>query len=192
MNICIFGDSIVWGETDTSYGGWAQRIKLFALRRNKDNVYVLGVPGDTSHDLLVRIQGEAIARNAEKIIVAIGINDCQFVKSSEENRVSEEDFLNNLEKIFQIAESITSDVSFISLTRVDEGKTTPISWNNDKYYFNKTIDRYDHILHSFCNERGISLIDINDCVREGDLGDGLHPGERAHKRIFQKVVDTIL
>src|SRR3989338_5799563 len=132
MNIVIFGDSITWGAYDPDQGGWATRLRnYFEAKDDEINIYNLGIPGDTTADLLKRIEIEARSREPKVIIIAIGINDARFIHSTHSLRVSPEEFQQNITKLNSIAQEFTNKVVFVGLTVVDESKTAPISGSMD-------------------------------------------------------------
>ncbi|MDO8660927.1 MAG: SGNH/GDSL hydrolase family protein, partial [Candidatus Woesearchaeota archaeon] len=85
--IMVFGTSTEWGAWDEK-GGWVDRLKQHCNQLHlKDPekyyvVYNLGVSGDTSRELSVRIREEFRARKdpAEKniIILSVGGNDAAY------------------------------------------------------------------------------------------------------------------
>lgn len=64
MVICIFGDSITWGASDSEKGGWVERLKIYFGEKYDINVYNLGISGDATEDLLVRIEKELRSRKS--------------------------------------------------------------------------------------------------------------------------------
>lgn len=192
MNICIFGDSITWGAYDPQNGGWVNRLRNYFEAQDKDiDVYNLGVSGDSTIDLLDRIEIEAKSREANLFVFAIGVNDAQFIHSTNSNRISDNDFENNIKKLFEIANKFTSKIIFVGLTLIDEAKTKPIPWNTDKTYTNERIRNFDKIIEDFCSKHNLKFIPINDLLNNGDLIDGLHPNTQGHIKIFEKVKPEI-
>ena len=192
MNICIFGDSITWGAYDPQNGGWVNRLKNYFEKQGEDNdVYNLGVSGDSTTDLFERIEIETKSREANLIIFAIGVNDAQFIHSTNSNRISDGDFESNIKKLFEIAKEFTSKIIFIGLTPVDETKTKPIPWNTDKTYTNERIKKFDQIIENFCLKNNLKFIPINDLLNNDDLIDGLHPNTQGHIKIFDRVKPEI-
>lgn len=194
--ICIFGDSITWGATDHEGGGWAARLRNYfeskGLRVDQDvDVYNLGVSGDNTDDLIARFSVEMGAREPNMVIFAIGINDSQFVISENRNRISLENFRNNLEKMIELAQERGCSVILIGLTRVDESKTTPIPWNTDKKYLNEYIQTYDSVLQDISEKKGLPFIAMSDVVQLEDLEDGLHPNTNGHKKMFDAIKGKI-
>lgn len=192
MNILIFGDSITWGAYDPEQGGWATRLRnYFEAKDNDIDVYNLGISGDTTADLLERIEIEAKSREPNLIVFAIGINDAQFIHSTNDLRVSPDEFQQNLAKLFSIGKKFTDKVVFVGLTRVDESKTTPIPWNTDKSYTNENIERVDNAIKKFCEDNKLKFIPMESVVGNDDLIDGLHPNTEGHVKIFERMKSEI-
>ncbi len=196
MNIIIFGDSITWGAYDPEQGGWATRLRNYLEEKdNNTNVYNLGISGDTTANLLARIEVEAKSRKPNLIIFAIGINDAQFIHSTNNLRVSLDEFQQNLAKLLSIAKKFTDNVVFVGLTKVDESKTTPIPWNANKSYTNENIERIDNAIKKFCENNKLKFIPMDSVVGNDNLIDGLHPNTKGHIKIFNRMkseVESIL
>ena len=192
MNICIFGDSITWGAVDHDKGGWAERLKTYFMERQEGvNLYNLGVSGDNTDDLLKRFDVEASAREAALIVFAIGINDSQYIKTTDNPRVSLEKFENNIFELVKQAKKFTNKILFVSPTRVDESKTMPIPWDTVKYYDNENIKKYSDLLKKFCNEERLTYVDIQNLLDTEDLYDGLHPFPQGHQKIFEIMKEAV-
>ena len=188
MNILIFGDSITWGAYDPEQGGWATRLRnYFEAKDNDTDVYNLGVSGDTTADLLNRIEIEVKSREPDLIIFAIGINDAQFIHSTNGLHVSLDEFQQNLAKLLSVAKKFTDKVVFVGLTKVDESKTTPIPWSTDKSYTNENIKRLDNAIEKFCEDNNLKFIQMENVVSNDDLIDGLHPNTKGHIKIFNRM-----
>ena len=192
MNILIFGDSITWGAYDPEQGGWATRLRnYFEEKDSNTNVYNLGISGDTTADLLERIETETKSREPNLIIFAIGINDAQFIHSTNGLRVSLDEFQQNLAKLLSVAKKFTDKVVFVGLTKVDESKTTPIPWNTDKSYTNENIKRLDSAIEKFCEDNKLKFIPMESVIGNDDLIDGLHPNTRGHIKMFERMKSEI-
>ncbi|MFH1864201.1 MAG: GDSL-type esterase/lipase family protein [bacterium] len=195
MNICIFGDSIVWGACDYEKGGWVERLKSYLMQNKEDvDVYNLGVSGNNTQDLLKRFDAEIAARKSETadvIIIAVGINDAQYIKTRENPRVNLKEFEENMSVLLGKAREITKRVIFVGLTSVDESKVMPIPWDETKYYENGIIQKYDAVVDEVCQKQGVPFISLFDVLNDQDLEDGLHPNSSGHKKIFDKVLEKI-
>lgn len=138
-----------------------------------------------------RIENESKVREPNIIIFAVGVNDAQFIHSTNSNRISDNDFRNNLKKLHEIAKKFTTKIIFVGLTPVDESKTKPIPWNADKTYTNERIKKFDQIIENFCSENNLKFIPINDLLNNDDLIDGLHPNTQGHIKIFERTKPEI-
>ncbi|NMJ77233.1 hypothetical protein GLU64_02385 [Nanohaloarchaea archaeon] len=102
--IFAFGHSVTYGKGDTE-GGWTQRLDRELKNLNLENeVYNLGIPGDTTKQLLDRTEEvtRRIYSEADVLImIQIGANDIQKVGG--ELRVPPGKFEENLQKIIEKA-----------------------------------------------------------------------------------------
>lgn len=179
MNICIFGDSITWGACDYEKGGWAERLKMYYLENGDDvHVYNLGIAGETTLDLLKRVEIEARNYQPDMIVIAIGIND------SKNLGIELEGFNKNITKLTEISKKIASKVIFVGLTRVDEAKQLE--------YKNENIEKYDLTIKTFCQKAGLDYIEINKVITKIDLdADGIHPNSSGHEKMFQLILHRL-
>lgn len=200
----MFGDSIAFSSSDL-VNGWVQRLASFLGMKNLSGddyycLYNLAVPGNTTEDLLKRFNFEVKQRFSEDeeviIIFAIGINDSQFLRSQNDNRISLKELSGNVEKLIASAKGFSSKIVFLGLTPVDELKTIPIPWNKDKSYKNEYIKRYDSVIKNICKREGVYFVDISSKISVGDfknlLEDGLHPNLEGHRKIFEILKDFLI
>jgi lysophospholipase L1-like esterase len=205
--LLVFGDSITWGAWD-SEGGWATRLKKYtdnqAIKNDVDDydtVYPLGISGDTTNDLLKRLEAELINRidveSNTVVIIAIGINDSQLSISDYSNEISLEDFNKNFQAFFKIIKNNNvKDIIIVGLNPVDENLVNPMPWKPTHGYTNEQIRKYDNYLQQFSNENKLLFINIYDCFENTDdykklLSDGLHPNDKGHVLIFNEVLDKL-
>lgn len=139
-NICVIGDSIVYGAWDEEKHGYVNRLRE-DLKENKqvENVYALGIPGETTAGLLKRLDSELTPRTPDTIIIGIGINDTIYIKNKQQESINIKEFISNISKIIAIATTYTNNILMLGLTNVIEERTTPILWNDNEIYFNDTI-----------------------------------------------------
>lgn len=65
-NICILGDSIVYGAWDEEKHGYVNRLREDLKENNQvENIYGLGIPGETTAGLLKRIDTELKIRRVK-------------------------------------------------------------------------------------------------------------------------------
>lgn len=204
VQILVFGDSIAYGAWDRE-GGWVHRLRKFVDEKNLSCedfyclIYNLGISGDTTSNLLERLELETKSRlkEGEEIvfIFAVGINDSQFIHSQNNLRTAPEKFAENVEKIIKTAQKFSAKIVFVGLFPVDERKTTPIPWNTDKSYKNEYVKKYNDIIRAVCEKNKIYFIDIFDKMKndyQHFLEDGLHPNSFGHQKIFESVKDFLI
>lgn len=186
MNICIFGDSIVWGLWDKEAGGWAERLRLsLAFKGFKGDIYNLGISGDTSDGLLRRFESEALARDADIVIISIGVNDSATDESGN-LLTSPQQFEQNLRDITGSAQDGGLLTIFLDLTNIDESKTNPVPWAG-VYYSEEDLIKYSEIIKTIADESGSDFCSVRGLLKNEDLSDGLHPNEIGHAKIAATV-----
>lgn len=193
-NICVFGDSIVWGAWDKEKAGWVNRLAIYCQNKNnEDIVYNLGIPSETTSDLIKRIKNECESRNPNTVIISIGINDALYLNDIEKNKIDIETFENNIEEIIDICKIYTRNILFIGLTRVNEKYTVPISWNHNESYFNKNIGKYNQKIKECCIKKQIAFLNILDTMEMQNLSsDGIHPNEMGHRKLFEILKEELM
>ena len=196
INILVFGDSITYGAWDKEKGGWVNRLRLALENDYSNNYYTifnLGISGDVTENIKDRFDNECKIRfnkNDNTIIIfSIGINDTQNVK--DEDRVSLETFRNNIITLINSAKKYTDNILFIGLTKVDESKVTPLTWDKEKSYLNTKIINFDKELKNICLENNVDYLYIYDLLEVDELFDGLHPNNVGHQKICDKVKTKI-
>jgi lysophospholipase L1-like esterase len=196
MRILVFGDSITQGFGDTE-GGWVERfrhdydvetIKDLRANTNYPTIFNLGISGDTTTNLLKRIESETEARlwPGERIIVliAVGTND---------DALSQHDSVGpNLSKMIEILDPVTDDILLMGNTACDEKLTRPVFWA-DVHYKNEDLHKTEQIIKATANKHSKKFIPIFDRFKEeldkgkNLLADGLHPNNEGHELIFHIV-----
>jgi lysophospholipase L1-like esterase len=201
--ILIFGDSITYGACDLE-GGWVARLRKFVDQKGLSDpdyyylVYNLGISGNNSTDILKRFEFEAQQRVKEEgetiIIFALGTNDSQLFAGK--FRTGPEEFKNNLQQLEVLANKFTKKIIFVGLFPVDEAKTCPIPWHQEKFYKNENIVRSNQLIKEFCQQNKLLFIDIYDKFINTDyknlLEDGLHPNTEGHQRMFAIIKDELI
>jgi acyl-CoA thioesterase I len=193
-NICIFGDSITWGAVDKAEGGWAQRLKKF-IDNNTDEyeTYSLGVSGDTTINLLKRFEIESQARNPEIIILAIGTNDSAYINEINNTVIPLDLFEKNIKELINLARKFTQQIVIIGLPKVDESKVQPFrDSSTGKQYANNNLKKYSDKLAEISRENQLIFIDVFNILSVEDLGDGLHPNENGHKKLYEYIKNKLI
>lgn len=196
-NIGIWGDSITYGAWDTA-GGWADRLRIFLHQRAIDSkfeeyfwVYNLGIPGETSRDLVKRFEAEREPRTPDLILFAIGINDTCGKGPERKPRVPLEEYRKNIEQLAAAAKQHAEKIAFVGLVFVDEAATQPFN-GEDAYFSHADMIRYDEVLREICAKEDIPFIDMLNVLSVEDLYDGLHPNTEGHQKMFARIKDELI
>jgi len=193
-NICIFGDSITWGSVDKKEGGWAQRLRKFIDNKtNEYEIFSLGIGGDTSTNLLKRFEIESQARNPQIIIFAIGTNDSAYIKELDNVVTPINLYEENVKKLISLARKFTQTIVLVGLPIVDESKVHPfLDSSTGKCYSNDNLKKYSDKLAGLAMKNKLLFINIFPILSTEDLGDGLHPNESGHKKIFEQIKNRLI
>lgn len=189
MRICILGDSVTYGGY--VHNNWVNLLR-WHLEKNasKDyEVFNLGINGNTSHDILQRIQVELAARNPDLVVLACGVNDSCTVKNIP--TVTEQEFAANVKKISKCARSFTDDVMFVGLVLGDDSLLKPYPESTSgKCYDRERVRRYDQIIQKLTAESGNKYVHLFDKLEFKDFVDGLHPNEAGHQKMFVEIISS--
>jgi lysophospholipase L1-like esterase len=208
MRVLVFGASTAQGYWD-SLGGWADRLKKHYDQLQMQNFSIeqprvmnLGVSGDTTAEVLKRLESESKSRQNDKglaIIIQVGSNN-----AAEQNDLTvstAKEYQKELENIIEMAQKFTDKIIIIGFPAVDESKTNPIEWA-DLYFKNRNIVMFENAAQETTKEADIPFIAIHQefskRIEAGEVlqaHDGLHPNNKGHELIFQlvrPVLDEVL
>lgn len=208
MRVLVFGDSITQGMWAIE-GGWVELLRKhydgLAIKdlkhNNQPEIFNLGVSGDTTRNLLARIELETKVRkwpgDPQIAVVAIGTNDDLFQKGKQ--WVEPPEFRANIQKIIDILTPLVKDILFVGNVAIDESLTTPVFWDNI-HYTNAELKKYEEIIKEVTKAQNISFVPIFDKfmteqTKRNLLADGLHPNDEGHKliaRLVQPELDKLL
>ena len=201
-NYIVIGDSIVYGIGDFESGGWSSTLKNYIV--NKDDskvcnnyVHIAGFPGATSTDILNKIEYIFNSFKHEEfkniVILSIGVNDTQEFNGNNKNSI--EKYKSNIEKIVKYFMQQDTELIILGLTRIESDEK--FLWKPNKYYNNEVISEYDRDLETIikfdsklkelCKENKIKYISMQDVLQKDDFIDGLHPNQKGHKKIFERI-----
>jgi len=197
--ILIFGDSITAGRGVEKGKSWVGRLCRVFDEKNKYNfiVYNLGVPGESTVELLERFKVECQSRTRRQciddsfiVVLNIGLNDSKCLNSFDNPKTPTDVFRKNINKLISIAKQYTKKTIFVGLIPIDEEKTVPAS---NVYLNNKRVEIYNRIIEECCNQRNILFLNLfKDWLKQNYKiflsDDGLHPNELGHQKIFEKVI----
>ena len=197
-NFIIVGDSIAYGIGDPIDGGWTSMLKKYAIARPYSpndvmRVHVAAYPGATTSELVPKLDN-AIKTYYDHslintVIVAIGINDSRV--TNDKSVVNIQDYRKNLVEIINTINKNRCGMVFVGLTNI-AGKKGVLTFDHDKNYINKIINEYDGVLETLCIDNSINYIKVRDLLEYEDLDDGLHPNNKGHKKIYEKVFKKIV
>ncbi|MEK7570789.1 MAG: SGNH/GDSL hydrolase family protein [Patescibacteria group bacterium] len=201
--IFIFGASIVYG-VGAEEAGWADLIKRNIHNRmyskngtgEKFEVYNFGNP-DAKIEFILKTFEEQIenyGKDGKKIVVlSIGMNNAKAVGNPDNYVTKIDEYKNQLKKLFQQMKLKVDHVLCVGLTSVDEQKTTPKS--NGSYFRNQRIEQFNSTFREVCIEMGITFVDILSeqqvCGQACLYKDGVHPNQKGHQLIFEKIFPQI-
>jgi lysophospholipase L1-like esterase len=188
--ILAFGHSVTYGKGDTE-GGWTQRLDRELKNFNIENkVYNLGIPGNTTKQLLDRSEelNRRIYPEADALIlIQIGANDLQ--KEEGELRVPPRKFEENLQKIISKAKDLSNHVMLIG-----DGYTTiedSLPWAPEKKVKDERAKKYHLIREKVAEKEETRYLSIRrNWTKEkwkSYLHDGVHPNNRGHQEIRKMV-----
>ena len=192
--ILAFGDSITFGMGVVPSNGSAQKLKEdFESQDIYNALYNLGIPGDSSKDLLNRFETEANARiqyhypdNKYVILIAIGTNDSRGLGSPDNTQTSLEDYKSNVEKIVKLAKNHTNHIIIISIPPVDES-LMPFE---DTYFSNEIIEQFNKTLQQISEKNNLLFCDVyKEFEKREDYTtlfvDGLHPNNEGYFLMYK-------
>jgi lysophospholipase L1-like esterase len=202
FGILCFGDSITFGRGEVPSKSWCGRLKdVVEPLGSHHGVYNLGVPGQTSTDLMQRFDTEAqgrirIKRPEDKylIIIAIGTNDCEFdgMPDKGKPRTTPEKFGENISALIARTKSYQADVVFLGLPPIDESRTLPFE---ETSFTLERVKLFNNIIKEKCEREAVEFLDVFTLMSKEDysslLADGLHPNSKGYDFMF-KIIKNFL
>jgi acyl-CoA thioesterase I len=202
MRVLVFGASVTQGYWDTD-GGWVGRLwnhyinqYLNDPKKSYISVFNLGISGDSTRELLKRVENETMARKwpGEEFafIISIGIND-SIIRNGNIVNMSLKEYRNNLEKIVKIAKNYSAKILLLGLQYCDEKITNPTQWDRNISYKNDRVKDFDEQIRQVAVKQKVSYLPIFDelkkRIEQGEdlYHDGIHPNNLGHQIIFDLV-----
>ena len=197
MRYLLFGASSTFGEADYENGGWAGHLRKYLDTKEKHRYFHnLAISGNTSADVLARIESETKARLRHipkeewMMFINLGTNDSRLEDG--EPKVSEDEYRTNVKEIFAIAKNLVGLVIVVSGNPVIEEICNP--WKGkDCYFLNERIKKYGEITKELADAENIPIIDVYSALESHDdlkslySDDGLHPNKQGHRIIFEEI-----
>lgn len=186
---CIFGDSV----TQASYvkKSWVDSMKEFLESKYDDsfvNVFNLGIGGNTTSDILIRLDSESSVRLPTDIMFAVGVNDSGYLKSDNSPITNEEQFRANILSLIEKARKYTKNITFIGMVLGNDSILQPLPGSSiGKSYSTKRTQQYDHMLRELAESNGCRFVHLLNKLENLDFQDGLHPNEQGHQKMFKAI-----
>lgn len=197
VKILVFGDSIAWWAFDNEKGGWVERLKTNFFQNYSDQyigVYNLAVSSNDTRGILKFLESDInkidkIEPEEYILLFSIGSNDLRYIDKPDNIFVPQDEFEENLQKIIMIAKKYSKKIFFTGLMGVDDKLTQP--WNENEFWQNKDIEKYDEIISRICRENQIHFIPLLNLINKSDLSDWLHPNTQGHEKIYNYIKEYI-
>lgn len=195
-NYIIIGDSLTYGIGDFDNTGWATLFKKYIISKDDSKVcsnyvHIAAFPGATSTTILDKI--DSIYKSFKNdefdnvVILSIGVNDTQEYNGS--FKTSIEKYQDNIKNIINYANDNNAKIIILGLGRIESMEK--FFWKPGKFYSNEVISNYDSKLKEICSLNKIDYINMSDVLSKTDYQDGLHPNEVGHKKIYERVIDSL-
>jgi lysophospholipase L1-like esterase len=200
MRVLVFGASSAQGYWD-SQGGWADRLKHYynALQlqdfsKEQPRVMNLGISGDSTKEVLKRIEPESRGRQNAKglaIVVQVGSNNAAELRGQLHS--TPEQYQTELKAIIKNAQAFTDKILVVGFPAVDETRTNPLI-NTQLHYKNINIAKLEETAAKCCQNLDVTFVPVHlqfkmqmDSSSELNAHDGLHPNDAGHELIFKLV-----
>ncbi len=159
IKIAFFGDSITefgWSEKN----GYV-RLTVQGLQKKGINVIPIpaGIHGNTTQDLLQRMDKDIIEKHPDIIIILCGIND--IFKSEWGLDTYKANMTNIIEKALK--------------NNIKVNLLTIINTEGSSYNFNQKANEYNKVLYEIAQKEKINLIDINSVLTKKAKETGKNP-----------------
>lgn len=192
--IVVFGDSISYGKWD-SEGGWVARLRKYVDetynigKGGNVQVYNMGIPGEVSTRMLVRVELELRMRIEQEennlVIFAIGTNDSCPNNWMTKEQTPPEAFKQAIISMVTIAQKQNCKVACVGLIPVNPAKSKGLLFTNEE------VKKYDGFIAEVCQEMSIPKLDLFDELMQQNfpelLVDAAHPNNEGHNIMAEKI-----
>lgn len=151
IKVAFLGDSITefgWIFPD---GYVRQLLNKWNEQGYKIKIIPAGHRGDTSKDMLERMDKDVLSKKPDIMFLMCGINDIWL------DSTSVDFYKKNLKEILDKAEKQNIRIILMTITPITEDLTTPK---------NAEVDKFNGFLKKYSKERNIQLIDISSVFKE--------------------------
>ena len=187
IKIAFLGDSITEYGWDNENGYVKQTVEALKQARLNIEPIPAGVCGDSTRDMLNRLDEDVLDKNPDVVFFMGGINDVWW------NKFSIEEFKNNVETIIDKVKQKGAKIIIISITVLTEDLNSAE---------NQTIDEYNNCLKEITKQKDVQYIDANTIfkkeIQESNSPeniltiDGVHLNDRGNKLLADIIVKEFL
>ncbi|MDX9688849.1 MAG: hypothetical protein EOM37_04900 [Proteobacteria bacterium] len=201
--VCL-GDSITEGLGDERGLGWVGRLALYLAGEcpSKWHINNLGVAGDTSIDIKLRLMTECLPRYPVRLILSAGINDTTSrVWPAETGSKVDITYARDIwRQILGVVKTNNIKTLVLGLTPVNEA-LLPLSYmpydetDRGHHAHNTLIEKYEVMLGQEVKELGFPFLPLFQklsCTGYAEnLPDGIHPNAKGYDILFKAVKEKI-
>jgi lysophospholipase L1-like esterase len=147
-----------WGDSITAYGyahpsGYVQLVaKALEQEGFKVTVIPAGVGGNTSQDMLGRVDADVINKKPDWMTLSCGVNDVWHGAKG----VPFDQYQKNITDIVTKAQAAGIKVMILTSTMITEDQSSD---------FNQKLTQYNDFLRSLAKEKGFPLADLNAAMQ---------------------------
>lgn len=198
--VFILGDSVIAGRGVTKSQSWPILLSDYLFNDNQESfVYELGINGESSKGLLVRLRHE-ISSRVNKIrpdenliiILGIGLNDSKEATSTLDIKKLIDNFSDNLKELLKICQYFSTKIIFVGPNPVSDSRMKELKIP----LLNHFILEYSKAIEAVCILEKVSFINVFDIWPKKDYlrclsDDGMHPNHFGHSNIYKIIAENI-
>lgn len=178
---CLLNQTVIAGDSITEI--FNMELLDDYIKKSGKLVYNRGISGDTSNRFLERFESNVLALKPSNLVLLIGTNDLTLIYDV--NYVC-----GNIEKIIDMAMASDNNMNIILQS------VYPVNYKNRRK--NKAIVVLNSMLKKMCDEKGITYLDIYNCLLDEKGGfnqqytyDGLHPNVKGFEVAAEKIIPLL-
>jgi acyl-CoA thioesterase I len=192
VSIAAIGDSVVYGRNDP-HGGWVGRLRAeLESRDQRSAVFNLGVGGQNSSQVLLRLAHEIAPRIPDTVIFGCGLNDLRSKSPDSPAEVSGDLFCQNLERA-------VTELRKLNVARIFLAQINPIDLSPgpivDRWYTSERWREYNAIIARVASREQTALLRFADLadftIASGSLSDPIHPSSDGHARMTAMAIPML-
>ena len=194
FKLLSLGDSYTIGQSVCETCRFPEQLKDSLLKKFNDekiiDLKVIAKTGWTTTNLINAIEREMISSDFDLVTLLIGVNN-QY--QHRDFSIYESEFPMLIETSIKAAKDDKSNVIVIS---IPDYAFTP--FGNGNTSISAEIDQYNNFAKSYCDQNGITFVNITDITRQGLLNtslvasDNLHPSEIAYSKFVELILPSSL